>query len=275
MKFGIATFVTHESIGPARLGKELEARGFDSVFLAEHSHIPVDRASPYPSGGKLPRKYYRTLDPFVALTAMASATTDLLLGTGIALLPQRDLIHTAKEVASVDLVSGGRMLFGVGVGWNREEMRNHGTEPRTRGARMDEMLAALTEIWTKDEAQFHGTFVEFDPIYSWPKPVQQPHPPIFVGGESDAALARLVAFGDAWLPRSDTTPQRLRDVRAWLTEQGRVDVPFTIFAAGKDPGQLEGYAEAGVERVTLLLETLPESEALAELDLLARLAFGT
>jgi probable F420-dependent oxidoreductase len=275
MKFGIATFVTDESIGPARLGKELEARGFDSVFLAEHSHIPVDRASPYPSGGKLPRKYYRTLDPFVALTAMASATTDLLLGTGIALLPQRDLIHTAKEVASVDLVSGGRMLFGVGVGWNREEMRNHGTEPRTRGARMDEMLAALTEIWTKDEAQFHGTFVEFDPIYSWPKPVQQPHPPIFVGGESDAALARLVAFGDAWLPRSDTTPQRLRDVRAWLTEQGRVDVPFTIFAAGKDPGQLEGYAEAGVERVTLLLETLPESEALAELDLLARLAFGT
>ncbi len=140
---------------------------------------------------------------------------------------------------------------------------------------MDEMLAALTEIWTKDEAQFHGTFVEFDPIYSWPKPVQQPHPPIFVGGESDAALARLVAFGDAWLPRSNTTPQRLRDVRAWLTEQGRVDVPFTIFAAGKDPGQLEGYAEAGVERVTLLLETLPESEALAELDLLARLAFGT
>jgi len=274
MKFGIATFVTDESIGPARLGKELEARGFDSVFLAEHSHIPVDRATPYPSGGALPRKYYRTLDPFVALTAMASATTDLLLGTGIALLPQRDLIHTAKEVASVDLVSGGRMLFGVGVGWNREEMRNHGTEPRTRGARMDEMLAALTEIWTKDEAQFHGTFVEFDPIYSWPKPVQHPHPPIFIGGESDAALARLVAFGDAWLPRANTTPQKLGEVRDWLREQGRRDVPFTIFAAGKDPAKLEGYAEAGVDRVTLLLETLPESEALAELDVLARLAFG-
>jgi alkanesulfonate monooxygenase SsuD/methylene tetrahydromethanopterin reductase-like flavin-dependent oxidoreductase (luciferase family) len=140
---------------------------------------------------------------------------------------------------------------------------------------MDEMLAALKEIWTKDEAQFHGTFVEFDPIYSWPKPVQRPHPPIFIGGESDAALARLVAFGDAWLPRSNTTPEKLREVRDWLQEQGRQDVPFTIFAAGKDPAKLAGYAEAGVDRVTFLLETLPESEALAELDTLAHLAFGS
>jgi probable F420-dependent oxidoreductase len=275
MKFGIATFVTDEGIGPTRLGEELEARGFDSVFLAEHSHIPVSRETPYPGRGELPRKYYRTLDPFVALTAMASHTTDLLLGTGIALLPQRDVIHTAKEVASVDLVSGGRMLFGVGVGWNREEMRNHGTEPRTRGARMDEMLAALKEIWTKDEAQFHGTFIEFDPIHSWPKPLQRPHPPIFIGGESDAALARLVAFGDAWLPRSGTSPGKLRDVRSWLEDQGRPDVPFTIFAADKDPGKLDGYADASVDRVTLLLETMPEGETLAELDVLARLAFGS
>jgi probable F420-dependent oxidoreductase len=235
----------------------------------------VSRETPYPGRGELPSKYYRTLDPFVALTAMASSTAHLLLGTGIALLPQRDLIHTAKEVASVDLVSGGRMLFGVGVGWNREEMRNHGTEPRTRGAQMDEMLAALKEIWTNDEAQFHGAFVEFDPIYSWPKPLQRPHPPIFIGGESEAALARLVAFGDAWLPRSNTSPQKLRDVRAWLEDQGRHDVPFTIFAAGQDPARLEGYADAGVDRVTLLLETMPEAETLAELDVLARLAFGS
>jgi probable F420-dependent oxidoreductase len=275
MKFGIATFVTDEGIGPARLGAELEARGFDSVFLAEHSHIPVSRATPYPGRGELPRKYYRTLDPFVALTAMASSTTDLLLGTGIALLPQRDVIHTAKQVASVDLVSGGRMVFGVGVGWNREEMRNHGTEPRTRGAQMDEMLVALKEIWANDEAAFHGAFLDFDPVYSWPKPLQRPHPPIFIGGESEAALARLVAFGDAWLPRSATTPQKLRDVRAWLGDQGRHDVPFTIFAAGKDPATLEGFAAAGVDRVTLLLETMPEAETLAELDMLARLAFGS
>jgi alkanesulfonate monooxygenase SsuD/methylene tetrahydromethanopterin reductase-like flavin-dependent oxidoreductase (luciferase family) len=167
------------------------------------------------------------------------------------------------------------MLFGVGVGWNREEMRNHGTEPRTRGAAMDEMLAALKEIWTKDEAQFHGEFVDFDPIYSWPKPVQRPQPPIFIGGESDAALARLVAFGDAWLPRSNTTPQKLREVRTWLEDQGRTDVPFTIFGAGNDPARLEGFADAGVDRVALLLETMPEAETLAELDVLARLAFGS
>lgn len=187
MKFGVATFVTDEGIGPGLLGKELESRGFDSVFLAEHSHIPVNRASAYPGGGDLSRKYCRTLDPFIALTAMASTTTNLLLGTGVALLPQRDVIHTAKEVASVDLVSAGRMMFGVGVGWNREEMRNHGTDPSTRGALTDEVLGALTEIWARDEAEFHGEFIDFDPIYAWPKPVQRPHPPIFIGGESDAA----------------------------------------------------------------------------------------
>jgi probable F420-dependent oxidoreductase len=159
MKFGIATFVTDEGISPLVLGPALEERGFDSVFLAEHSHIPTSRQSPYPAGGDLPRKYYRTLDPFVALTATASVTSRLLVGTGIALLPQRDVIHLAKEVASVDLVSGGRFQFGVGVGWNREEMRNHGTDPKTRGALMDEMLGALIGIWTSDEAEFHGSWI--------------------------------------------------------------------------------------------------------------------
>ena len=275
MKFGIATFVTDDGISPLVLGPALEERGFDSVYLAEHSHIPVSRDSPYPSGGDLPDKYYRTLDPFVALTALAASTRNLLVGTGIALLPQRDVIHLAKEVASVDLVSGGRFQFGVGVGWNREEMRNHGTDPRTRGALMDEMLAALVQIWCTDEAEFHGQYVDFDPIYSWPKPVQQPHPPIYVGGESDAALARLARFGDAWFPRSNTTPDKLRQVREWLVERGRPEVPFTIFGAGKDRAKLAGYAEGGVERITFLLETMPENETLAELDVLARLAFGS
>src|SRR5574340_348997 len=201
MKFGIATFVTDEGIRPDALGRALEERGFDSLFLAEHSHIPVSRTTPYPGGGDLPRQYYRTLDPFVALTAAASVTSDLLVATGIALLIQRDVIHTAKEVASLDLISGGRMLFGVGVGWNREEMRNHGTDPRTRGALINEQLAALKQIWTKDEAEFHGKYIDFDPIYSWPKPVRKPHPPIYIGGESPAALERLLKFGDAWLPR--------------------------------------------------------------------------
>jgi len=271
MKFGIATFVTDEGISPLVLGPALEERGFDSVFLAEHSHIPTSRQTPYPSGGDLPRKYYRTLDPFVALTAMASVTNRLLVGTGIALLPQRDVIHLAKEVASVDLVSDGRFQFGVGVGWNREEMRNHGTDPKTRGALMDEMLGALIGIWTSDEAEFHGSYLDFDPIFAWPKPVQRPHPPIYVGGESDAALARLARFGDAWFPRSNTSPEKLREVRRWLTAQGLPDVPFTIFGAGKDPAKLAGYADGGVERITFLLETMPESETLAELDVLAQL----
>ncbi|HEY2204879.1 MAG TPA: LLM class F420-dependent oxidoreductase [Pseudonocardia sp.] len=271
MDFGIATFVTDEGIRPGPLGAALEERGLDSLFLAEHSHIPTSRESPYPGGGDLPRIYYRTLDPFVALTAAASTTSRLQLATGIALVPQRDVIHLAKEVASLDLVSDGRAVLGVGAGWNREEMRNHGAEPSTRGALMNERLAALKEIWTSEEAEFHGEHVDFDPIYSWPKPVRTPHPPIFIGGESRAALDRLVRYGDGWLPRAHTSPEELTRVRAWLADQGRTDVPFTIFGAGRDKAELDGYREAGVERVTFLLPTRPESETLAELDEIASL----
>jgi probable F420-dependent oxidoreductase len=272
VKFGIATFVTDEGIRPDALGRAVEERGFDSVFLAEHSHIPASRETPYPGGGDLPRVYYRTLDPFVALTAAGAATSTLILGTGIALLPQRDVIHTAMQVASLDLLSGGRVAFGVGSGWNREEMRNHGVEPRTRGALMNEQLAALIEIWGKDVAEFHGEYVDFGPIYAWPKPVQKPHPPIYLGGESPAALDRLLRYGDAWLPRAHTTTDELRRVRAWLAEHGRTDVPFTIFGADRDPDALRDYADAEVERVTFMLDTLPESETLKELDELAELA---
>ncbi len=272
MDFGISTFVTDEGIRPDVLGRALEERGFDSLFLAEHSHIPVSRESPYPGGGDLPRVYYRTLDPFLALTAAAAVTTRLVLGTGIALLPQRDLIHTAKEVATLDLLSGGRVAFGVGVGWNREEMRNHGTDPRTRGALIDEQLAALKAIWTQDQAEFHGEHVDFDPIYSWPKPVQSPHPPIYVGGESAAALTRLVTYGDAWLPRANTSADELIRVRGVLAERGRTDIPFTIFGARSSAGELDGYARANVERVTFLLKTAPEDETLRRLDDLAAAA---
>jgi probable F420-dependent oxidoreductase len=270
MKFGIATFVTDDGIRPAALGRALEERGFDSLFLAEHSHIPVSRETPYP-GGELPRRYYRTLDPFVTLSAIASVTSDLLLGTGVALLIQRDVIHTANEVASLDLISGGRVLFGVGVGWNREEMRNHGTDPRTRGALLNEQLEALKTIWTNDEAAFAGKYVKFDPIFAWPKPVQKPHPPIYVGGESPAALDRLLKHGDAWLPRDHTEIAEIKRVRGWLADNGRPDVPFTVFAAGRDKGRLAAYAEAGVERITFFLPTLPESETLTQLDELAAL----
>ncbi|HWN36195.1 MAG TPA: LLM class F420-dependent oxidoreductase [Pseudonocardia sp.] len=269
MKFGIATFITDEGIRPGPLGAALEERGFDSLFIAEHSHIPASRESPYPGGGELPRVYYRTLDPFVALTAAASATQNLLVATGIALVPQRDVIHLANEAASLDVVSGGRAALGVGAGWNREEMRNHGVDPKTRGALMGEQLAALKEIWTKEQAEFHGEHVNFDPIFAWPKPVQQPLP-IYVGGESKAALDRLARYGDAWLPRAQTTAAELNEVRAWLAEQGRTDVPVTIFGAGRDRNALDGYAEGGVERVTLFLPTRPEAETLAALDELAK-----
>jgi probable F420-dependent oxidoreductase len=272
MRFGIATFITDEGIRPDTLGRALEERGFSSLFIAEHSHIPVRRDSPYPAGGELPRRYYRTLDPFVALTAAAVATSQLVLGTGIALLPQRDVIHTAKQVASLDLVSEGRVAFGVGVGWNREEMRNHGTDPTTRGARIDEQLAALKQIWTREQAEFHGKHVDFDPIFAWPKPVQQPHPPIYLGGESKAALRRLATHGDAWLPRVGTAPAELRRVRSWLIEQGRENVPFTIFAAGTDDAELAGYAEAEVDEVTLMLDTLGEADTMRALDRLAAVA---
>jgi probable F420-dependent oxidoreductase len=272
MRFGIATFITDEGIRPDVLGRALEERGFSSLFIAEHSHIPVSRESPYPGGGELPRRYYRTLDPFVALTAAAAVTSRLVVGTGIVLLPQRDVIHTANEVASLDVVSGGRVAFGVGVGWNREEMRNHGTDPATRGALMDEQLAALKQIWTAEQAEYHGEHVDFDPIFLWPKPVQQPHPPIYVGGESPAALRRLASLGDAWLPRQNTPPAEIKRVREWLADQGRDSVPFTVFGSDTDERRLAGFAEAGIDEVTLTLDTLPEDETLRALDTLAAVA---
>lgn len=272
MEFGIATFVTDESIRPDRLGVAVEERGFDSLFVTEHSHIPVSRETPFPGGGDLPRRYYRTLDPFVALTAAAAHTSRILVGTGIALIPQRDVLHLAKEVASLDLVSNGRAVLGVGTGWNREEMRNHGADPKTRGALTNERLAALKRLWTEEQAEFHGEFVDFDPVFSWPKPVQRPHPPIYVGGETTPALERLLQHGDGWFPRVGTPVERIREVREWLADRGRPDVPVTLFGTERDVAALNGYAEAGLDRVTFLLGTKPEAEALSELDGFAELA---
>jgi probable F420-dependent oxidoreductase len=274
MDFGISTFVTDDGIRPDVLGEALEERGFDSLFMAEHSHIPASRETPYPGGGELPRVYYRSLDPFVALTAAAVRTSDLVLGTGIALLIQRDVIHTAKEVASLDLISRGRVAFGVGVGWNREEMANHGTDPTTRGALVDEQIEALKAIWTTEQAEYHGKHVDFDPIFSWPKPVQQPHPPVYIGGQSPGALRRLAKHGDGWLPHSSTPIDEIRRVRDWLAEQGRTDAPFTVFGGVADGDVIKRFADADVERYTFMLPTLPEAETLTALDDLARLAAG-
>lgn len=269
MKFGISTFITDEGIGSADLGRALEQRGFDAAFLAEHTHIPTSRETPYPGGGDLPRKYYRTLDPFVSLTAMAAVTEKLLVGTGIALVIERDPITTASEVASLDYESGGRFLFGVGAGWNREEMANHGTDPARRGALMDERIRAMREIWTKDEAEFHGEYVDFDPIYSWPKPAQKPHPPIYVGGESKRSVARVAEYGGGWLPRAGT--ENLAEQIKHVREQAGWQVPVSLFGTPPEESAIEQYSAAGVDRLLFDLPTESRDETLRILDGFAQL----
>jgi probable F420-dependent oxidoreductase len=277
MRIGAAIFATDRGIHPAELARELEARGFESLWLPEHTHIPVSRRTPYPGGGELPDYYARALDPFVALGAAATATTKLLLGTGVCLVIERDPIVLAKEVATLDWLSGGRALFGVGGGWNREEMRNHGTDPATRWELMRERILAMKEIWTRDEAEFHGRFVDFDPIWSWPKPVQRPHPPIVVGGDGVTTFDRVLEYGDAWMPivrpggpapfpgpprnRGDGVriswggfPERIAELRRRCEEAGRPPVPVTAWPSGRiEDAHLEEYGRLGVERVIVLL----------------------
>ncbi|WP_328408977.1 LLM class F420-dependent oxidoreductase [Nocardia sp. NBC_00403] len=268
MKIGITTFVTDEGISGPKLGLALEERGFESLFLPEHSHIPASRKSSAPGGGELPRVYYRALDPFVTLGAIAAVTERLILGTSVTLLVQRDVIHTAKEVASLDLISNGRFVFGVGAGWNREEMADHGTDPRTRGARLDEQLEAIRKIWTEDLAEYHGRFVDFDPMYAWPKPVQQPHPPIFIGG-GESAAQRAIRHGVGWIPAAVNDPAA---IPAQVAQLDGNDLPVTVAFVPLDPALVDGYAEAGVQRLVFSLPTLPESETLRTLDEITKIA---
>ena len=227
MDFGIGYFPTHDAVGPGAIARLAEERGFASLFFAEHSHIPASRESPYPGGGDLPHKYFHTYDLFVALTAAAAATSQLRIGSGICLVIERDPIMTAKEVASIDHLSGGRFDFGIGAGWNREEMANHGTNPRTRMRLMRERVEAMKAIWTQDEASYHGEFVNFDRIWSWPKPRQRPHPPVLVGGLGPTVLDRVLAFGDAWFPnRTPDLGQRVAELRS------RADRPIDLQVLG-------------------------------------------
>jgi probable F420-dependent oxidoreductase len=265
MGFGVLTFVTDDGIGPADLGRALEQRGFESLFLAEHSHIPVDTKTPYPSGGPIPPKYYRTLDPFVALSAAAVATERLVLGTGIALVSQRDPIHTAKEVASLDLVSQGRFRFGVGVGWLREEIANHGVNPSVRGRVVDERLDAMIEIWTHEKAEYHGEFVNFDAIYSWPKPIQQPYPPLYLGG-GPAGFKRIARLKAGWLSMTASAEQ-LSSPLQQLRDVAGQDVPVIHFHGGEPTAkELEGYRDLGLNHLLMDLPTEPRDETLRRLD---------
>jgi probable F420-dependent oxidoreductase len=253
VEFGLTTFPTDTTIGPAELGRAAEAAGFQALLFAEHTHIPVSRDTARPGGGDLPQKYWHTLDPFVACTAVAAATTTLRMGTGICLVVERDPITTAKEVASVDMISGGRFEFGVGAGWNKEEMRNHGTDPDTRFGLMRERIEAMKEIWTHDEAEYHGKHVDFDPIWSWPKPVQDPHPPILVGGTGPKALDRVLRFGDVWMPNRIAEPAWLKDRIAELRERAGRHFPVTYFGADATDEFIDAIADAGVDRALLQL----------------------
>ncbi|HEX9869901.1 MAG TPA: LLM class F420-dependent oxidoreductase, partial [Candidatus Tectomicrobia bacterium] len=202
MHLGVAMFATDYAIPIDELARETEARGFESLWVPEHTHIPTSRRSPWAGGGELPKEYRHTYDPFISLMLAAAVTKNLKLGTGICLIIERDTIITAKEVASLDRLSGGRFLFGIGGGWNAEEMEHHGTVFKTRFKKLGEQVRAMKEIWTKDVAEFHGEQVNFEPIWCWPKPAQQPHPPVLLGGESSYTLQRIVDYCDGWFPRS-------------------------------------------------------------------------
>jgi probable F420-dependent oxidoreductase len=251
MKIGIAMFPTIDAPAPGRLGRMIEERGLESLWFAEHSHLPVGIARA--EGGDGGDRYAKTFDPFVAMTAAAAATTTLKVATGVCLVPQRDPIHTAKEVATVDVLSDGRVIFGVGAGWNRQEMRNHGTDPKTRMRLLTERVQAMIEIWTKDEAEYHGQLVDFDPLQAWPKPVQTPYPPIMVGGAGRTVEDRVLAFGDGWAPMIAGIEDDVFDRFARL--QDRTDKPLELTASGPDPDRrtLTRLRDRGAHRALVWL----------------------
>lgn len=265
MKFGIATFVDDDSIDPVSLARAIEERGFSSLIVAEHSHIPVSRESAYPGGGDLPPCYYNTLDPFVTLAAAAAVTSTIQLFTGVALLIQRDPIHTAKEAASIDLISEGRFVFGVGAGWNLEEMRDHGTDPKTRGARLDESIEAIKTLWTDEPAEYHGKYVNFDLSYCRPKPVQKPYPPIYVGGNSDATVKRVIRHGVGWI--SNALPRDVLATRIGQMRDGAGhDVPLAMFGTPIKADYWRAAEDLGYGQLGLFLPSVGKDETLRLLD---------
>ncbi len=278
MEFGASIFFTDYSITPAALAVALEERGFDSLWAAEHSHIPVPRRTPPPGGGELAKRYYDVMDPFVTLTAAAAATQTLKIGTGVCLVQQRDPIQTAKLVASIDQVSGGRFLFGVGSGWNAEEMQDHGTPFKARHKIARERVEAMKAIWTQEVAEYHGEYVNFPPMKAWPKPVQKPHPPIILGGAFPYGARRAIRYGDGWVPHasrpeygdvSDFLPQ----FRKMAEEAGRdpASLPLTMFRIVESLDRLRHYRDIGIARVVITIPSEPAPQVLPLLDRWAEL----
>jgi probable F420-dependent oxidoreductase len=271
MDHGVCIFATDYAMRIDDLAREAEQRGFESLWVPEHTHIPASRRSPFAGGAQLPKEYWHTLDPFVALTAAALVTKRLRVGTGICLLIERDTITTAKEVASLDLLSGGRFLFGIGGGWNAEEMEDHGTVFKTRFQKMREQVLAMKEIWTKEEPKFHGDFVNFDPMWSYPKPAQKPNPPVLLGGESGYTLQRVVDFCEGWFPRG-RNPQAVFDgladlkVRAAKAGRDMKTISVSVFGAAPDRAVLDRFAAAGVTRAIFRLPSEGRETVLPLLD---------
>ena len=277
MHIGISIFNTDYAIRIEELAREAEDRGFESLWVPEHTHIPTSRKTPYSLGGELPREYSHTLDPFIALTHAAAVTTKLRLGTGICLLIERDTITTAKEVASLDFQSHGRFLFGIGSGWNIEEMQNHGTDPATRFKRIREQVLAMKQIWTQEAAEYHGQFINFDPIWAWPKPVQKPHPPVLLGGHGRHTLQRVVDFCDGWFPlglRGESIFTELADLKARAAHAGRdmKTIDVTVYSLPAEQATLDRFRAAGANRAVLRLPSEPRDRVLPLLDQFAKLS---
>jgi probable F420-dependent oxidoreductase len=268
-------FATDYAIRIDELAREAEARGFESLWVPEHTHIPASRRSPWPGGPELPREYWHTYDPFVSLMYAAAVTRTIKIGTGICLVIERDTITMAKEVASLDALSGGRFLMGIGGGWNAEEMEHHGTEFKTRFKKMVEQVQAMKAIWTQDEAEFHGDYVNFDPIWCWPKPAQQPHPPVLLGGETSYTLQRVVDHCEGWLPRSRQPERVLRGMnelqeRASMAGRDMSTITVSVFGVQDDPKLVDSYREMGATRCILGLPSAGRETILPLLDQYAK-----
>jgi probable F420-dependent oxidoreductase len=276
MQYGVTMFSTDYAIRPDELARELEQRGFESLWLPEHTHIPASRKSPWPGGPELPKEYWHTYDLFVALTAAAMATERLRIATGICLIIERDPITTAKEVASLDQLSNGRFIFGIGGGWNAEEMENHGTDFKKRWRVLRERVLAMKEIWTKDEAEFHGEFVNFDKIWAYPKPAQKPHPPIFMGGDGPTTFDRVIEFCDGWIPigvRSPNLTEKVVELRRRAEAAGRdpKSISVSVFGAKPDRSAIDELGSAGVDRVIFMVPAADRETVLPLIDKYAAL----
>jgi probable F420-dependent oxidoreductase len=270
VKFGIAIFPTEYAIPMGELAPAVEEAGFESLWVAEHSHIPAGRQTPWPGGAELPKQYSHTMDPFVALTVAALASRKLCVGTGICLVTQRDPIHTAKQVASVDLFSNGRFLFGIGAGWNREEMADHGTEFSSRWKLMRERVEAMKAMWTQDVAEYHGEMVNLPPTWCWPKPVQKPHPPVILGGSGPNILKRVIAYGDGWMPNRGEVVERMPELQSMAQAAGRERIPVSVYPKA-EPAELERFAAAGVDRSIFYVPPDGRDAALARIAELEKL----